>query len=93
MGTLMPMDVLGCQPAGLETLAGRLRFARSRAGVSARALGRKAGLGARTVAMLEQGVRPDPRRSTIEALAKALDVKLDWLLLGKGQGPGDEASQ
>jgi len=69
------------------SLPSRLRLARQRAGLSARAVGRAAGLGERTVSLLESGARSDPRRSTLEAIARALNVSLEWLLLGKGDPP------
>lgn len=88
MRTFEPMSDLNT----ISGLSDRLRIARERAGLSARALGRAAGLGTRTISLLESGARPDPRRSTIEAISKTLGVSLEWLLLGTGEPPKGGAS-
>jgi transcriptional regulator with XRE-family HTH domain len=62
------------------TLARRLRKFRDAKGLTRQSLAVEAGLSISVVAAIEQGRIPDPRSSTLRALASALSVKLDDLL-------------
>lgn len=70
-----------------NTLAERLRYAREKRRLSARALSRRAHISAAMVGLIERGTTDDPKGSTIKALAAALGVTTDWLLTGEGDGP------
>ena len=68
----------------------RIRTARRRARMSQEELARRAGMSLNGVAQLEQGERTDPHVSTLNKLAKALDVPVVELLeesLGKVLAP------
>lgn len=43
------------------------------------------------VPLIEGGRRPQLALTTLQALAKALDVSLDWLVNGDGEGPSRAA--
>lgn len=62
-----------------KTLAERLKSFREAKGLTQRELAEEAGVGHSAVFHIEQGVRPDPRVSTLQALARALGVTLDEL--------------
>ncbi len=64
-------------------LAERLKKIREKAGMSQQDLAVKAGLSISSVSQIEQGKKPDPRVSTIQALASALGVDCTALV---GQG-------
>ncbi|WP_310636010.1 helix-turn-helix domain-containing protein [Delftia acidovorans] len=57
----------------------RIAEARQKAGLSQAELGDKSGIAQTQISRYESG-RAAPRRESIEKLAKALDVPLDWLL-------------
>ncbi|WP_315534029.1 helix-turn-helix transcriptional regulator [Delftia acidovorans] len=57
----------------------RIAEARQKAGLSQAELGEKSGIAQTQISRYESG-RAAPRRESIEKLAKALDVPLDWLL-------------
>jgi DNA-binding XRE family transcriptional regulator len=63
-----------------STLARRLRNLREAKDLTRQALATAAGLSMSVVAAIEQGRIPDPRSSTLRALATALGVTLDELL-------------
>lgn len=65
-----------------DTLADRLRRLRLAAGMSQAQLAERSGLSLRAVTDLEQGLRTDPRASTVQALARALGVTMESLLAG-----------
>jgi transcriptional regulator with XRE-family HTH domain len=58
----------------LPLLARRLTALRERRGVSQQELAIRSGLSLSQISHIEQGRVPDPRGSTISALAKALEV-------------------
>ena len=60
--------------ASLPSFGELLRDYRRRAGFSQEALAERAGLSARAIAALEQGLRRAPYRYTVDALAEALDL-------------------
>lgn len=67
----------------MNSLASRLRDARTQRGLSQRDLARKAGVGTTTISSIEQG---RSRGTTlIVPIAKALGVREEWLVSGKGQ--------
>ncbi len=66
----------------MSELATRLRATRIKAGLSARALDRKADITAGHTTLIESGRRVDPSSETMRKLASALDVSVDWLLSG-----------
>ncbi len=66
----------------MNRLAERLREARERLGLSARALDEKADITAGHTALIESGRREHPAVETVRKLAAALDVSLDWLVTG-----------
>ncbi len=63
----------------LPYLARRVKELRERAGMTQQQLAGAAGLSMSVVTHIEQGIRPDPRVSTILALAKALGATTDEL--------------
>lgn len=63
-------------------LADRLREARERAGLSARALDERAEITPGHTTLIESGRRENPAVETIRKLAAALGVSLDWLVTG-----------
>ena len=69
---------------GNDTFGFRLREARERAGLSARALSLKAGLAPGHVGTIEGNPDTGPTLSTAAALAEALGVRLEWLASGSG---------
>lgn len=73
-------------------LAERLREARERAGLSARALDEKAGITPGHTTLIESGRRESPAVETIRKLAEALGVSIDWLVTGRESGtlPGED---
>jgi transcriptional regulator with XRE-family HTH domain len=64
----------------IPSLAGRVKQLREAAGLSQQALAQAAGLSISVVTQLEQGVKADPRISTVAALARALGVSVDSLI-------------
>jgi transcriptional regulator with XRE-family HTH domain len=66
--------------AELPPLARRVKEHREAAGLSQQALAVAAGLSISMVAQIEQGVRVDPRVSTLLGIARALGVKVDDLI-------------
>jgi transcriptional regulator with XRE-family HTH domain len=68
----------------LMPIKDRLRELRTAAGLTQQALAVKAGLSVSAVVQIENGTIPDPRISTVRALAKALGVSLS--LLGEEEG-------
>ncbi len=76
----------------MQTLAERLKWALDKSGMSQRALGRAAGLPSnRHIGFLTSGDRDNPELNTIQAIASALNVSLDWLVNGDEPQP-DEAA-
>ena len=70
-----------------RTIGARITVAREAAGLTQRELAERAGLTQHvSVSRYERGVaRPD--LETAARLARALEVSLDWLATGQGQGP------
>lgn len=66
----------------METVGSRLRDARRRRGWSQQRLADEAGLGHATVERCERG-EAMPRLRHLEATAKALRVRPEWLLVGR----------
>jgi transcriptional regulator with XRE-family HTH domain len=71
----------------MRTLSGRLKKARTAAKISARRLDKLAGLTPGHTTLIESGRRPNPTATTAAALARALDVSLEWLVSGRGAAP------
>lgn len=65
----------------------RVKELRAAAGLTQQGLAMKSGLSISAVVQIESGKIPDPRMSTLRALAKALGVGLDELA---GQAEPDE---
>jgi DNA-binding XRE family transcriptional regulator len=66
----------------LPPLGRRLKELRTTAGMSQQSLAVAAGLSVSLVSQIERGSRSDPRISTTAALARALGVTLDQLVVG-----------
>ncbi|VVD74952.1 MULTISPECIES: helix-turn-helix domain-containing protein [Pandoraea] len=66
----------------MYTLAERLRWARTKAGLSQEQLGTKAGVTQSTIGNLESGTRSTARR--LPQIAEVLGVNALWLAEGKG---------
>ena len=64
----------------MTTFATRLREARLKAGLSQPQLAERAGMPVGSIRNLEQGVRADPRLSTLSALASALGLTVTGLV-------------
>lgn len=68
----------------------RLKELRAAAGLTQQALAVKAGLSISAVIHIEAGRIPDPRVSTLKALAKALGCRMDDLAANGGTEPEPE---
>jgi XRE family transcriptional regulator, fatty acid utilization regulator len=75
----------------VPTLGRRLAELRRAAGMSQQALATAAGLSVSLVAQLERGARPDPKLSTLLALAGALGVTVNDLLAPPARGKRGKA--
>lgn len=72
----------------LVMLSDRLRRAREAANVSARELGRLAGLPSEShVGYLETAADPNPNANTVKSLCRVLGISIDYLLTGAGPEP------
>jgi len=74
------------------TLPDRLRYARKKRGWTQRRLAEIAGMSNAYVGILERTGTPSarwesPKLATIEKLAKALRVPVEWLAFGRGREP------
>lgn len=65
-----------------DTFAGRVRRARKAAGWSQAKLAAEAGLSSGTISVWERGAEEEPNRSSVLAVARALQISSDWLLEG-----------
>jgi transcriptional regulator with XRE-family HTH domain len=74
------------KPLASYSVGVRLRQAREKRNVSQRQLADMTDIGATTINQIEKG-KVEPRGSTIEKLAIALDVDPCWLLYGSGTKP------
>lgn len=65
-----------------------MRLARAATPMSARALSIRAGLSsAAHVGLIERGTVAQPSGATLQKLAAALGVSMEWLQTGEGAGP------
>ncbi len=72
----------------LATLPERLKYARTRAGLTGAALADKSGIDAPRISRLEKGERAQGvEAATIIMLARALDVDVGWLAADEGTLP------
>jgi len=76
----------------MPEIAERLRRARQIRGLSRRGLSLQASLAQAVVGRIERGDVAEPSVTTLAKLSAALDVSLDWLVRGEGEGPVREAS-
>lgn len=65
-----------------DTLAGRVRLARKRKGLTQSELARASGVETLAVSNIERGITRSPRSDTIAAIAEAIECTVDWLLYG-----------
>lgn len=76
----------------MDTLTSRLRWCLDHSGITRKLLASASGLKRETVTAIANGARGDkPRIETTEALARALAIPFDWLAIGVGQPPAEEA--
>lgn len=75
----------------IESFSGRLRFARQQRNLSMRGLAQAAGCTATHVCDLENEVSQNPTVTLVENLAKALRVRVTWLV-GWSNDPSWEAA-
>jgi transcriptional regulator with XRE-family HTH domain len=68
-------------------IAENVKRLRKAAGMTQQQLAVAAGLAVSHVAQIEQGINADPRGSTLQALARALDTTVDALLAGPSEAP------
>jgi len=73
------------------TIAERIRWARSIAGLSSRKLDKAAGLRPGHVSMIESRDAHNLDTETATKLSHALGVSLDWLVNGDGREPSERA--
>ena len=66
-------------PAGL-IINDRIKLIRERKGLTASALARMAGLNQSEISQIESHLKRSPRLDTIQRIARALDVSIDFLL-------------
>ena len=72
----------------LVMLSDRLRRAQEAANVSARELGRLAGLPSEShVGYLETAPDPNPNANTLKSICRVLGISIDYLLTGAGPEP------
>lgn len=71
----------------LSSLGGRLKWARSRRGKSARELSLAIGKSQSLVGQIERGDVESPGSAVCVALAAELDVPVGWLVAGEGALP------
>jgi transcriptional regulator with XRE-family HTH domain len=71
-------------------LKDRLRQLRTAADLTQQDLAMKAGLSISSVVQIERGLIPDPRMTTLRALAKALRVSMDELAAEDAPAAGQE---
>jgi transcriptional regulator with XRE-family HTH domain len=69
-------------------IGARIEIARQASGLTIRELGKTAMVHRNTVLKLSRGDTLNPGVATLFDLAAALGVTPDWLILGKGPGPG-----
>lgn len=69
-------------------LGRRLRETREAAGIPASALGVAAGASRDFVRQVEEGLIARPSLALVAGVAEVLGVSLDWLVSGRGEGPG-----
>lgn len=74
-------------------LARRLNYARGERGMGLNELSRAADVSASTISRIENGGYVGVTAETIVKLAAALNVSIDWLLLGKGSVGGARKAQ
>jgi transcriptional regulator with XRE-family HTH domain len=75
-------------------LKDRVKQLRAAAGMSQQKLATRAGLSISGVTQIEVGTIPDPRLSTVKALARALGVSLDVLAeMEMGEGAGEPQAE
>ncbi len=73
----------------MDSIAARVKWIRSKTGLSARAIDSMAELTPGHTALIETGARSDPSAGTLTKLARALGVSLDWLSDGQGLPPSE----
>jgi transcriptional regulator with XRE-family HTH domain len=74
------------------SIGSRLSEARKRAGLSARALDKKAGITPGHTTLIEQGERAKPSAEIVHKLAVALGVPMGWLVAGEAGESGEMPS-
>ena len=79
---------------GIDGLQDRLRTARLRLGLTQHEVGERAGIRAPTITRYEKGANL-PSATALVGLAEALDVSIEWLLLGEQAHapPGSDVHQ
>lgn len=74
-----------------DSIGGRIRKARTSAGLSQNRLAQRTGLTVVTISSYELG-RYQPRSVVLPKLAEALGVTVEWLIAGTGDGPATTAA-
>lgn len=74
-------------PSDLNTLGGRIAFARKALDLTQSELGKLAGVGQSSIALLENGSTKAPKQAL--ELANALQVPLEWLMHGECTNQGE----
>lgn len=69
-----------------DTLGARLRTIRKKRGLTQAGLAKQAGVSITTVQRAEWGTF-EPRVESVMKIANALQVSVDWMLMGKGKEP------
>jgi transcriptional regulator with XRE-family HTH domain len=82
VSTSSPPEVAG--PFASRVL-GLVEFAHPSVNAAAKAIG----IPQRTLARIVTGEMPNPRAEVLRRIAAFYDVSVDWLLTGKGKGPGE----
>jgi transcriptional regulator with XRE-family HTH domain len=72
-------------------LKDRVRELRKAAGLTQQSLAVKAGMSVAAVVQIESGKTPDPRLSTLRALAKAMGVRVEELIGNEESGHPEQA--
>lgn len=77
----------------MSSLAERVRWARSVAGVTQEKLAKLCGVTGPHVSLIESGARTDLQMRTLAGLASGLGVSMEWLATGAGAEPTVEQIQ
>jgi transcriptional regulator with XRE-family HTH domain len=77
----------GADPKPSVSIGHRLREAREARGLTQVDVAARTGIRQATISKFEKGQIGEPGAQKIAALAQALDVSMEWIITGAGEGP------